>query len=71
MDDELNIDVVNMREARLLVDANGEHFKDVVADRTEELLKHITKNAERKGMRINEKKTCLMSISAALSLIHI
>ena len=56
-----------MREARLLIDPEGNRFKEVVAERTEELLHHIARNAEKKGMKINEKKTCLMSVSAASS----
>ena len=49
VDAELNIDVVNMREARLLIDPDGNRFKEVAAEKTEELLNHIARNAGKKA----------------------
>ena len=66
VDDQVNMETVNMRKAKLLVE-EGAFFKDVVPVGTERLLEHITTNAEGKGMKINEKKTSLMLVSAATS----
>lgn len=56
-----------MRQETLLEDSCGGLFKRVRATRTEALLRHIASNAEKKGMQINQKKTCLMIASAAIS----
>ena len=50
VDDQVNMETVNMRKAKLLVE-EGAFFKDVVPVGTERLLDHITTNAEGKGMR--------------------
>ena len=66
VDDQVNLNKINMRKAELLVQ-NGNFFRNVRDKRTEDLLEHITTRAELKGMRINEKKTSLMCVSAATS----
>ena len=66
VDDSVNIDTVNMRSCTLL-EENGDLFREIRPTRTEDFLHHMSKKAERKGMKINEKKTSLMAISAATS----
>ena len=44
-----------------------EHFKETHAEKTTGLLEHVRRNAERKGMVVNEKKTGLMCVSASRS----
>ena len=66
VDDGINTATVNMRQARLLVE-EGNFFKEIVDKRTEGLLTHVAANAERKGMKINAKKTSLMVVSASTS----
>ena len=66
VDDGINISPVNMRRAGLLIE-EGHFFKEIVDIRTEGILKHIAKNASKKGMRINAEKTSLMCVSAATS----
>ena len=66
VDDGINTNQVNMRQATMLED-NSARFKEVVDMKTERLLNPIATNAEAKGMRINAKKTSLMCVSASTS----
>ena len=65
VDDELNVDKVNMKTVKLLRDGPT-FFRNLHADRTEALLEHIAMKACVKGIDINEKKTGLMCVSAAI-----
>ena len=66
VDDQVNTNKVNMRQAKLLVE-NNVFFKEIVDLRTERLLEHIASKAKDKGMAINASKTGLMLVSAASS----
>ena len=66
VDDEVNTNKVNMKKSRMLVE-DGRFFKEVIDTRTQELLQHIARKAESKGMAINASKTGLMLVSAASS----
>ena len=54
VDDSVNIDKVNMRKLRLLMEGNRP-VRELRAIRTQELLQHIASAATAKGMKINEK----------------
>ena len=66
VDDQVNTSVVNMRKAKLLVEDNV-FFKEIVDLQSQQLLNHIAKKAEDRGMAINAKKTSLMLVSASTS----
>ena len=65
VDDSVNIDKANMRRLRLLMEGNRP-VRELRALRTQELLQHITAAATSKGMKINDQKTGLMCMSAAI-----
>ena len=66
VDDGINAEVINMKECPLML-LGEEKFKETHAHDTAQLLEHIRLNAESKGMKVNEKKTALMCVSAARS----
>ena len=66
VDDGVNSNKVNMRQARLLTE-DGAFFKEIVDIRTQNHLERVTARAEERGMLINASKTGLMLVSAATS----
>ena len=66
VDDGINVDKIHLRKAELLVE-EGCIIKELIAKRTQELLRHISKKATKIGMLINAKKMALMCISAAVT----
>ena len=66
VDDGINAEVVNMKEVPLML-TGQDRFKETNAHATTLLLELIRKNAELKGMKVNERKTSLMCVSAARS----
>ena len=67
VDDNVNVGNVSMKECRLL-EQNGNLVCETNDLRTQELLAHVAKNAENKGMKIIAAKTGLMCISAAQAI---
>ena len=63
IDDGVNIDVVDMKEERLLVE-EGRFIKETTAYRSQAMLDHITATAKDGGMSVNDKKTGLVCVSA-------
>ena len=66
MDDGINTEKINMKEVPLMI-IDQEVFKETTALNTAGLLNHIRRNAQEKGMLVNEAKTGLMCVSAARS----
>ena len=61
VDDGINAEVINMKEVPLMIE-NDIPFKETHAEKTGRLLEHFRKNAEEKGLVINEKRQSYLCV---------
>ena len=66
IDDGAHLHKVNMRKQRLLI-RNGEHLKLCHDPVSQAMFDHVTRRAEERGMLVNEDKTGLICLSAAVT----
>ena len=66
IDDSLHLNAVNMKKEKLMI-KGGKPVKIIHPTRSQEMLNHITRNAEDRGMKVNDSKTKVLCISAATS----
>ena len=66
VDDGINAAAINMKEVPMMKEGNL-FTKEAQPERTQRLLEHIRLKAKELGLRVNEKKTNLICISAAKS----
>ena len=65
VDDSLHMSVVNMKAVRTLLDEQGYQYRTTTAPHAQDMLEHVTRGAEERGMRVNDSKTGLMCVSTA------
>ena len=66
IDDGAHLAKVNLQRERLLLEG-GKFIKEIHDQRTQNMFDHVVKRAEERGMRVNDRKTVVVCISAATS----
>ena len=66
VDDGAHVAKVNMREQRLMM-RGGKMIKTIHDQASQSMFDHVVGEAERRGMKVNKKKTALVCISTATS----
>ena len=67
VDDNLETEKLLMKSSQTYQDAEGKLFKNERAIQSEALFNHITSQATKQGLLVNEKKTTMLAISSAVS----